>query len=427
METRPAFREALGFWLRLGCISFGGTAAHIAIMHDELVVKKRWIRNDLFLHALSLCMMLPGPEATQLAIYIGWTLHGRKGGVAAGTLFVLPSLLLLLLLSMVYVLLGQLGPVGAIFMGLKPAVVALVAAALLKLARRSMTSKAQWIAAAAAFAGMFFLHISVPVILVIALGIGLLWPVVQAAMGHRTESTESEDARRSRGVLRKAMGQGASVTLWFLAIWLAPTVLLLFFSGDMSFWRSLAMFFTKTAFVTVGGSYTVLPYVASVSVDHFHWLSRVQMADGFALAETTPGPLIIVVAFVGFMAAYNHFHSLWWGALGLLMTTFYTFLPCFLFVFAGAPLVEHSHGNKTIQRGLTIVTAVVVAAMFDLLFFLGRASLWHAGGAGWSGIDGLSVAWCVVSFLLLLKFDLGAVRLVALSILFGLARHWLGH
>lgn len=354
---KPSFREALRFWWKLGWISFGGTAAHIAIMHDDLVEKKRWISNESFLHALSHCMILPGPEAQQLAIYVGWKLHGKKGGLVAGTLFVLPSMFVLLALSIIYVRFGNLPWIVAMFNGLKPAVIALVILALYRVARRALHGFLRWLVAGVAFASMFFFNLSISWIMLgaIALGVGLssLRPELlhQSSEANDSEGQDGHSIRRD--LLRQEHGPVlkplVKLTAVALLLWLMPLPLLYFWGDDFHFWKSLALFFTKTAFVTIGGSYTVVPYVAQVTVSKLHWLSKFQMIDGFALAETTPGPLIIVVAFVGFMAGYNHFHgSLWMGTLGLLATTFYTFLPCFLFVFAGAPVVERTQGKPVI-------------------------------------------------------------------------------
>jgi chromate transporter len=428
---RPAFREALRFWFKLGWISFGGTAAHIAIMHDELVEKKRWISNASFLHALSHCMILPGPEAQQLAIYIGWKLHGKRGGVVAGTLFVLPSMFVLLTLSVIYVRFGNLPWIAAIFNGLKPAVIALVVVALQRIAQRALRGVVPWVVAAAAFVGMFFFHVSLLLAMfsVIVLGIVLGW--FERGPLPTPGEVNDEDGyyiSLNAGTPQPAplLRPGAKLTAIFLLLWLLPLPAFYFFVEDFHFWKSLVLFFTKTAFVTIGGSYTVIPYVAQVTVLKLHWLTKLQMMDGFALAETTPGPLIIVVAFVGFMAGYNHFHgSLWMGTLGLLVTTFYTFLPCFLFVFAGAPLVERSQGNPAIQVVLGLVTAVVVGAILDLTLFLGKGVIFPSGAVSLKGLDAVSLCWVILSLVLLRGFKLNLLALILLSVGFGLARHLL--
>jgi chromate transporter len=426
---RPSFREALRFWFKLGCISFGGTAAHIAIMHDELVEKKRWISNRTFLHALSHCMILPGPEAQQLAIYIGWKLHGKRGGIVAGTLFVLPSMFVLLALSVVYVRFGSLSWIAAMFNGLKPAVIALVIVALDRVARRALRGPVESAVAVAAFAAMFFFDVSLLVIMLGAVALGIVLGALRPGLLHRpTEvAAEEEDAdhyiRRSstRPQPTPLVKPAAKLAASVLLLWLMPLLLFYFFVDDFHFWTLLALFFTKAAFVTIGGSYTVIPYVAQVTVSKLHWLTRIQMMDGFALAETTPGPLIIVVAFVGFLAAYNHFHgSLWMGTLGLLATTFYTFLPCFFFVFAGAPLVERTQNKPTIEGVLGLITAVVVGAILNLTLFLGKAVIFPSGVVGFKQLDRVSVGWALLSLFLLQRFKLKIIPLILLGIGFGL-------
>jgi len=434
---RPTFREALRFWFKLGWITFGGTAAHIAIMHDDLVEKKRWISNGRFLHALSHCMILPGPEAQQLAIYIGWKLHGKRGGIVAGTLFVLPSMLVLLALSVIYAKFGNLPWIVAIFNGLKPAVIALILIALQRIAGRALRGFVQCAVAAAAFIGMFFFDASLLLVMFGAVVLGIVLGRLRPGFLHRPGEAGAEEndedgyyisslssvTREPAPLLKPA----AKLTAMFLLLWLLPLPVFYFFTGDFHFWRSLILFFTKTAFVTIGGSYTVIPYVAQVTVSKLHWLSKLQMMDGFALAETTPGPLIIVVAFVGFMAGYNHFHgSLWMGTLGLLATTFYTFLPCFLFVFAGAPLVERTHGKPTIQGVLGLITAVVVGAILDLTFFLGKGVIFPSGKVALRQLDVASLGWVILSLVLLRKFKLNVIHLILLSIGVGLLRFWIG-
>jgi chromate transporter len=432
---RPSFRAALRFWCKLGWISFGGTAAHIAIMHDELVEKKRWISNRSFLHALSHCMILPGPEAQQLSIYIGWKLHGKRGGIVAGTLFVLPSMFILLALSVVYVRFGNLPWIAAIFDGLKPVVIALVIVALQRVARRAVRGPIQGAVAVATFAAMFFFEASLLVVMLSAIALGIALTAVWPGLLHPPAKASAE-ADDERYYTRRSSAATKSISLLWpttklaavvLFLWLLPLPLFYLFVGDFHFWRDLSLFFTKTAFVTIGGSYTVIPYVAQVAVLKFHWLTRLQMMDGFALAETTPGPLIIVVAFVGFLAGYNHFHgSLWMGTLGLLATTFYTFLPCFFFVFAGAPLVERTQDNPMIGGLLELITAVVVGAILDLTLFLGKAVIFPSGVAGSKQLNVISLSGLILSLLLLHRFKLKVVPLILLGILFGSIRYFPG-
>jgi chromate transporter len=432
---RPSFREALRFWFKLGWISFGGTAAHLAIMHDELVEKKRWISNGTFLHALSHCMILPGPEAQQLAIYIGWKLHGKRGGIVAGTLFVVPSMFVLLVLSVVYVRFGSLPWVAAMFNGLKPAVIALVIVALQRVARSALRGPVQTAVAVAAFAAMFFFDVSLLVIMLGAIVLGIVLGALRPGPLHSPTEVSAEEDEDGRYIRRRStmpgpiplLKAGAKLAVSVLLLWLMPLLLFYFFVDDFHFWTVLALFFTKTAFVTIGGSYTVIPYVAQVAVSKLHWLTRLQMMDGFALAETTPGPLIIVVAFVGFLASYNHFHgSLWMGTLGLLVTTFYTFLPCFFFVFACAPLVERTQNIPTIEGVLGLVTAVVVGAILNLALFLGKAVIFPSGVTGLKQLDAISLGWAMLSLFLLQRFKLKIIPLILLGIEFGLIRYFLG-
>jgi len=432
---RPSFNEALRFWFKLGWISFGGTAAHIAIMHDDLVEKKRWISNASFLHALSHCMVLPGPEAQQLAIYIGWKLHGKRGGIVAGTLFVLPSMFVLLGLSVIYVRLGNVPWIAAMFNGLKPAVIALVVIALQRVAKRALRGPLQSAVASIAFAGLFFFDGSLLLVMFGAVVVGIVLGWLRPGLLHRQGEAGAEEDEECYSIsLSSATAEpapllkpAARLVAIVLLLWLLPLSVFYFLVEDFHFWKSLVLFFTKTAFVTIGGSYTVIPYVAQVTVSKLHWLSSSQMTDGFALAETTPGPLIIVVAFVGFMAGYNHFHgSLWMGTLGLLATTFYTFLPCFLFVFAGAPLVERTQGNPAIQDVLGFITAVIVGAILDLTLFLGKAVLFPSGRIAIRRLDAISLGWVILSFALLWRCKLNAIHLILLSVGFGLIRYLLG-
>ncbi len=432
---RPSFGEALRFWFKLGWISFGGTAAHLAVMQDELVEKRRWISNGRFLHALSHCMILPGPEAQQLAIYIGWKLHGKRGGVAAGTLFVLPSMFVLLALSVIYVRFGSLPWIAAVFNGLRPVVIALVIVALQRIARSALRGPVQGAAAVAAFAAMFFFDVSLLVVMFGAVVLGIVLGALRPGLLHHTGQAGAVEDEESYYIHRSSitpepiplLKPAAKVAGRAFFLWLLPLPFFYLFVGDFHFWRDLTLFFTKTAFVTIGGSYTVIPYVAKVTVTKLHWLTRSQMMDGFALAETTPGPLIIVVAFVGFLAAYNHFHgSLWMGTLGLVATSFYTFLPCFFFVFAGAPLVDQTQGKPMIGSVLELITAVVVGAILDLTLFLGKMVILPSGVVGLKQLDAISLVWALLSLFLLQRLKLKIIPLILLGIGFGSIRYFLG-
>jgi chromate transporter len=421
--TSPEFSEALRFWFRLGLISFGGTAAHLAIMHDELVERRGWVDNEDFFHALGHCMILPGPEAQQLAIYLGWRLHGTRGGIVAGTLFVLPSMIVMLGLSIVYARYGNLPWIAAMFSALRPMALALVLLALIRLGKRSLIDPVQRVAAFGGFVAMSWLHASVPSVMALAIIMGLILAWRRNLAGPTHPVTDYKASVANRAMRKQALRSFAKIAAVGLGIWLAPLLALYLAGGDFSFWTRLGLFFTRTAFVTVGGSYTVIPYVAHAAVSKYFWLNRSEMLDGFALAETTPGPLIIVVAFVGFMAGFHHFHgSITMGSLALLLTTLYTFLPCFLFVFAGTPLVnwtQHHRGMKTV---LSLVIAIVFAAMADLALFLARGVLFHAGTYAFRDIDWIAVAVVGLSLFLIgrLRWNLGAV--IGLSLGAGIAR-----
>lgn len=432
---RPSFAEALQFWFKLGWISFGGTAGHIALMHDYLVDKKKWISNSRFLHALNHCMILPGPEAQQLATYIGWQLHGKRGGLAAGILFVLPSMFILLALSIIYVLFGNVPWIYAMFNGLKPAVIAIIILALFKVGQKALHGPLHYFLAAVAFVCIFYYDISLLAIIggtiLFTLLLRYIWPSLLLKSGKNEEAVSAEERSYFLNKYSVSATGGFTVARLLkqigiaLLLWVVPFALFYCFLDDFRFWKGLALFFTQTAFVTVGGSYTVLPYVAQFSVTKLNWLSNLQMIDGFALAETTPGPLIIVLAFVGFMAGYNHFGgSLWMGAIGLVATTFYTFLPCFLFIFAGAPIIEKTQGNAAIEGVLGFVTAAVVGVILNLTIFLGKDVVFP-GGAGFRHPDYLALAWVLVSLFLLLKYKMNVIYLIGLSICFGLVHYLL--
>ena len=394
--THPSLRDGLGFWWKLGWISFGGTAAHLAIMHSELVEKRHWIDSDDFFHGLSYCMLLPGPEAQQLAIYIGWRLHGKVGGVLAGTLFVLPSTAILLGLSLLYARYGTAWWVIFMFHILKPVVVALVLRALFQIGRRALKSRLQWFAAIASFVALSLLHIPLPWIMGMIVAVGIVLGLSQRQRGAGLSRSEEKTVGNSSStvhwrILRIVGGYAAAGSL--------PLLLLRLFGCDFPFWIRLSTFFTQTAFVTIGGSYTVIPYVAQIAVMKFSWLSHAQMLDGFALAETTPGPLIVVVGFVGFMAGFHHFHgSILMAAIALLVTIFYTFLPCFLFVFIGAPWIAKSGESELVRSILKLIPAAVVAAILQLTLFLVGGLLFPSGP---KNPDFWSAVWIICAFLLI--------------------------
>ncbi len=428
---KPTFGEAFRFWLKLGFISFGGPAGQIAIMHQFLVEQKRWISDARFLHALNYCMLLPGPEAQQLATYIGWLLHGVRGGLVAGILFVLPSVFILLGLSMAYVTFGTIPWVGALFDGLKPAVVAIVVMAIFKIGKKSLLTPFHYGVAVASFIAIFFLNIPFPIIIAGAVAVAM---VVNAAKPSLLEAKVSEGkqaADEHTYFLNTLRADETAPFRWRtfgvqlalgVVLWLIPLALFYVLSTDYPFWQNLTVFFTQAAFVTFGGAYAVLPYVAQVSVEKFGWLTEYQMLDGLALGETTPGPLIMVLAFVGFMAGYHHggANSLGTGAVGLLATTFYTFLPCFLLIFMGAPFVERSRYNPRIKAVLSVVTAAVVGVVLNLAIYLARAVAFPKG-FNLNQANYFALAWIIVSLAALWRFKVNMILWIGISAVAGLA------
>jgi chromate transporter len=434
MKDKPSFKEALKFWIKLGFISFGGPAGQIAIMHEFLVDKKKWISDSKFLHALNYCMLLPGPEAQQLATYIGWLLHGVKGGLAAGLLFVIPSMFILLGLSTVYVLYGNIPWIYAMFGGLKPAVIAIVILALIKIGKKSLLNPFYYFVAFAAFVSIFFFNVPFPLIIIGAILLAavsrLLFPIFFASIQNSTgkmQLDESEYYLNNTVVVENAGFNSFRFTrqvVTALVLWMIPILGFYLLTADFDFWKKLSLFFTQAAFVTFGGAYAVLPYVAQVSVEKFNWLTELQMIDGLALGETTPGPLIMVLAFVGFMAGYNHFgNSLLMGTMGLVTTTFYTFLPCFLFIFAGAPIIERTQTNKKVKEILSLVTAAVVGVILNLTIYLGSAVIFPSG-ISLDRIDFVTLGWIFISFLAMYRFKIGMIPWIGISAIFGLVYYW---
>jgi chromate transporter len=423
--AKPTFAEALRFWTKLGFISFGGPAGQIAIMHTVLVEQKRWISDAKFLHALNYCMLLPGPEAQQLATYIGWLLHGTRGGLAAGILFVLPSVLILLGLSLLYVTIGTLPALQGVFGGLKPAVVAIILLAMVKIGQKSLLSPLHYAVAVASFVGIFWFNVPFPLLIIGAAVVALVaqrWfpaPANSAAAQAKAAQAEGGYFLTSQSVVP---GTGFSLPrllrqlVLSVVLWALPFGLFWLLAPDFSFWRRLSTFFTQAALVTFGGAYAVLPYVAQVSVEKLHWLTHGQMLDGLALGETTPGPLIMVLAFVGFMGGYTHFGgSLGLGALGLLATTYYTFLPCFVFILVGAPLIERTQHNAHLKAVLSIITAAVVGVVLNLAVYLGRAVLFPAGRFDFANLHWPSLVWLLISLVALYRLKLNMILWIGIS------------
>jgi chromate transporter len=373
-KTEPhgvSWNEALRVWTRIALLSFGGPAGQIAVMHRILVDEKRWIGEERFLHALNFCMLLPGPEAQQLAIYIGWLLHRVKGGLVAGALFVLPGAVAIMLLSWIYVLYAGAGPVAALFFGLKAAVVAIVFQAVARIGSRALRSNQQRALAAAAFVALFLFGAPFPLVVLAAGVIGFVagrrGSRAFAGGGHgaAAKGLADADSALGEGLPLHAKGRRPlAVAAGLLVLWLATLLAL----PDGVF-ADIGRFFSRMAVVTFGGAYAVLAYVAQAGVEHYHWLRPNEMLDGLALAETTPGPLIIVTQFVGFLGAYRQpggLDPLLAGTLGGLLTTWVTFLPCFIWIFAGAPYVERLRQNRALAAALSAITAAVVGVVLNL-------------------------------------------------------------
>ncbi|MBI4604497.1 MAG: chromate efflux transporter [Planctomycetes bacterium] len=371
LPRHPSFWEAFRFWLKLGFISFGGPTGQIAILHEELVDRRKWICESRFLHALNYCMLLPGPEAQQLATYVGWLLHRTWGGIVAGTLFVLPSVFILYALSWVYVSFDTIQWVAASFYGLKPAVLAIVAAAVLRIGKRALKNEVLWSLAAASFVAIFFLKVPFPLIILTAGVLGLLggrlgWKKFLVVTGHGSNSEDPTVIRDDAAPMahsRPSWARAMRVLSLCLILWWFPVVLVGVWLGWSHTLAREGVFFSKAAMVTFGGAYAVLPYVSQQAVETHGWLSTGQMLDGLGLAETTPGPLIMVLQFVGFLGGWHHpggLPPLVAATLGALITTWTTFLPCFLWIFLGAPHIEQLRGNVKLTAALSAVTAAVV-------------------------------------------------------------------
>jgi len=422
----PPFSQALRFWLKLGFISFGGPAGQIAVMHQELVERRRWISERRFLHALNYCMLLPGPEAQQLATYIGWLLHRTAGGLAAGVLFVLPSLVLLILLSWIYVAFGDTPLVSGIFYGIKPAVVAIVLHAAWRIGSRSLRNTWLWMIAAAAFGAIFFFQVPFPLIVAVAAAIGAiggrLAPAYFAIGGGHKQGVSDQHApaliddstptpphaqfSRRRLLLVVATG---------LLLWSGAMLLLIGRFGWQATLTQMGWFFTKAALLTFGGAYAVLPYVYQGAVEQFGWLTGPQMIAGLALGETTPGPLIMVVAFVGFLGGWQQpvlGEFLFAGAaLAACVATYFTFLPSFIFILAGAPLVEATHGDLRFTAPLAAITAAVVGVIVNLALFFAGHVLWPDGVG--RGFEWLAAVIALVAAIALFRFKVGVIPVIA--------------
>jgi chromate transporter len=428
-----SFREAVKFWLKLGFISFGGPAGQIAIMHQELVERRRWISEKRYLHALNYCMVLPGPEAQQLATYIGWLMHRTWGGVVAGALFVLPSLFILIALSWVYIAFGKVPVVAGLFYGIKPAVTAIVVQAAHRIGTRALKNNVMWGIAALAFVAIFALNLPFPLIVLAAALIGFIGgrvaPDTFRVGGGHGSTVKSygvaliDDDTPTPEHARFRLSRLLAIIVTGIVLWAAPMLVLATLYGWNGVLTQMGWFFTKAALLTFGGAYAVLPYVYQGAVTHYEWLSATQMIDGLALGETTPGPLIMVVAYVGFVGGYlkeifgpdNAFLA---GAAAATVVTWFTFLPSFLFILAGGPLVESTHNDLKFTAPLSAITAAVVGVVLNLALFFGYHVLWPQGFEG--HFEWISALIAIAAAIALLRFKRNVMEVIAACAVVGL-------
>jgi chromate transporter len=429
----PTLGEATLVWARIGLLSFGGPAGQIALMHKELVEERRWIAESRFLHALNFCMLLPGPEAQQLATYIGWLLHGTRGGVIAGTLFVLPGFLVIVVLSALYAVFHETTWLASLFFGLKAAVLAIVIEAVIRVGRRALKNTVMLGIAAAAFVALFAFNLRFPLVVLLAGMVGYLgsraYPSIFTGGGHRATAVDlpsviGQDFPDARPTVTATAG---TIAAW-VALWVAPLFVIVPVLGWSSTFATLWVFFSQMAVVTFGGAYAVLAYVAQEAVQNFGWLQPGEMVDGLALAETTPGPLVMVLSFVGFLAAFrapNGMDPLFAGVLGATLTTWVTFVPCFLWIFLGAPHIERLRSNKALSGGLTAITAAVVGVILNLAVWFGLHVLFRDVGVfragpltiaapAWASVDLVAVTLSVIAAVCLFRFRLGILATLAI-------------
>ena len=437
------FAEALKVWLRVAALSFGGPAGQIAVMHRILVEEKRWVGDGRFLNALNYCMLLPGPEAQQLAVYLGWLLHRTKGGLVAGSLFVLPGFLAILALSYVYVLLGDVEIVTGLFFGLKAAVLAIVLNAVLRIGKRALANAAMVAIAVAAFAAIFLFSVPFPALIVAAGMVGFAGArtglaAFQVGGGHGGAGKSLADADSALGAgvpahARPNLSWSLRVSSVFLLLWLTPIIVLLATLGGGDVFSQIAVFFSKMAVVTFGGAYAVLSYVAQEAVQNYGWLAPGEMLDGLGMAETTPGPLIQVVQFVGFMGAWRDagaLDPLLAATLAAVLTTWVTFVPCFLWIFLGAPFIETLRNNKALSGAMSAITATVVGVVVNLAIWFALHSLfrdiepWTGLGMQidvpvWSSVDIPAALLTAAAMLAIFRFHVPMLATLAGSALVG--------
>ena len=437
--AHPTFWQALLVWAKIGLLSFGGPAGQIALMHRELVETRKWISETRFLHALNYCMLLPGPEAQQLATYIGWLLHGTRGGITAGTLFVLPGFIVIVTLSTLYAEFQTTDWLNHLFFGLKAAVLAIVIEAVIKVSRRALKSNAMVGLAATSFIAIYCFHVPFPAIVLGAALVGLMGTRFQLAgftSAPVEKSTATLDLALDTGVqtVTPTLGRAIRVTLTWVAVWLAPIGLATLLLGSRSGLVEIGSFFAWLAVVTFGGAYAVLAYVADVAVTHFHWLKPGEMLDGLALAETTPGPLLMVLPFIGFQAAYRlegNAGGLVSGILGAGLVTWVTFTPSFLWIFLGGPHVEQLRGSKLLSGALSGVTAAVVGVILNLAIWFGLHTLFYdliqisygpfqPVWPQWATIDLKSASLAAIAVALVFRLKLGVVPTLAVTGILGL-------
>jgi chromate transporter len=422
---RVSFGEAFRFWVKLGFINFGGPAGQIAIMHRELVDQKRWVPEPLFLRALNFSMLLPGPEATELAIYVAWRLHGIPGGIVAGAFFVIPSIFVLLLLSWLAVAYTDVPVVRGLLYGVQPVVMAIVLDAVIRVGQRTLKHALLYVFAAAAFVALFVLHVSFPITIGVAALVAVVlqrWrPEVFRGGSHRAPTAEGEHpAPAPETTEHRSPAHALKVIGVFLACWLVPLALLLGWRGSNDVLTQEMWFFTEAAFVTFGGAYAVLSYIADVSVNSYGWLTAGEMVRGLGLAESTPGPLIMVTEYVGFVAAWKNappeVPRFLYASMGALVTVFATFLPTFLYIFLGAPYIEWLSANRRLQAALTGVTAAVVGVIANLAVFFAVRVLFPEAG----GVDAFAAVLAISSFLVLRRFAVETYWLVPVGALAGM-------
>ena len=423
------FREAFWFWVKLGFINFGGPAGQIAIMHEELVERKRWVSEGQFLRTLNFCMLLPGPEAQQVATYIGWRLHGALGGIVAGSFFVIPSVFVLLLLSYLSVAYSEVPAITGLLYGIQPVVIAIVVEAVLRIGRRTLHHAALVAFAIASFVAIYFLSVPFPLVVLGAALAGLLlqrwWPEIFRPSGHGggDSAEDAETADESAGGRRTSLLRNLRLVGIFLVLWAVPVGAIFLWRGGEDVLFREALFFTGAAFVTIGGAYSVLSYVADVAVNTYGWLTTEQMVQGLGLAESTPGPLIMVTQYVGFLGAWNFsgpFAPLLYGTLGAAITTYVTFLPCFFFIFLLAPYIELLANNRCIQAALVGVTAAVVGVIANLAVFFASNVLFPENFS-LGGLDAFALVVAVVSFVVLQRLKVPIYVMVPVGALVGMA------